>query len=1560
MVEQTAQQKADASAAWLAQNRPDLVSTPSGSAEQAAATNAAWQNNTLPVLSKMGTPATGYNQNDTIRIYDTTGLTDPRNQQGVARDVTPAEYYQIYGRTPEQSEAAKYQEFNAPIDFAAYANVPLSQMPANVASRVQDYYAAHPTERAQAITAQYAAQHGIVTNPYDEDSAAGIAWEVQRTTGGAGFLTTSLIKEAESPVDKYGQPKSSYTPYGAYGVSGISTVAVRDLSSGMLSGSKTVAALPSGTTTVYMPYGEYAQIEVKDAKALLDYQTGELGVYQLPAGHSYYMLTGGGGRGALQSGMFTVEQAETPYVVGQSDVGKYVLPSGAGLSRLGAEAYGGVVRTMDDRTLEANDAISRYAGTTGKFNLANFVQQIPAGKAEVAGANIPWSVESETPALSYMDERGIIEGSALTIPGVGSLGYPTAIKNPFVSVSASASPEISVKSSVSLENIRESTMGQAPWLFEGIAEVGVWAGSIDILNPQRTTMNIAKNLALDYAADKSYSGAIAHTQAHETGFFNRETLIYGETGSDKLLSTVKGGYGYVSGAEAPSGATAVAHTHTEPLPLLNLLGMYSPVASAEDLSGAATKRVAGITQESVITKGGVLTYATPSFGEVMGSPETYRSATAMGGVLGASNVTQQEFLEKTGTKYNVTPSYVPLSGSIQSPLPTPFVSTSEPQKQAEIEKQVITGSPTYVEAGALPTPFISTSTPSAATVAAQNEYKPSGFLGLGGLLPEIPTYERTKAYAVNMMSGAAENPVGVQARLANDVFGAPVSTAAGVASRLSFGASEVIFKPTPIVENIGSSRSVKTETFDLPTSKSIETTTLPQTSTMSGGNQTITNLGNWLTGNKGSIDLTNKTAVGEYNAKADLFTEMQKQNPTFITTTGGTKTVTSESGGTKVVTTTTGESGQKVYPSEWDKFVEGSGRVGRWLTGETLAKQSAYETTLKGDSSLLGEAKRGLFYAGTEVINKPAELAPAAILGFGMGKIAGAAPSFLAEVGAGTGVTAKAATFLQTPGGASLAKAGVVAGFGSLYTYGVTNKFTATPEETKENIYRSVPTLVAMYGGGGGFNELPRVSVDSLRTLDRILPDIQQSPVRGQPVVRAGPQFISGKEPIKTIDIRETIDLTKSEPREIGAEASRKYKVDVSNLPAKEYVQPPRAADITTKTVAKPTAYQPFIEGTVVGGKALPRENVRTGFGGTRGQSVLESQVSENIPTFDIRQKPQVVNLAEETLISRTAKGRKIETISQAQMRIARTSGETPGFASVGIKNIQRVAGAKTAKETAYQMKLQKQLPSVDGLADIKFGSTADVHGRSVNSLRDAYARAYPTMDTVVKQDIAVASISEAMGAAFPIMDTVVKQGTATEMIQAEKVHLASMEDAKPSLKRPTISENEKSPVPKIGWYPRNVNTLEPTVKKHPISKTWPKATETTTPYQKVDEIFVPYQRTTITEKNTPYTRSDETTIPYSRTTITEKDIPKTSEITKDYPYEKITEKTTPYERIIPIDPVPVVPIVGVPLGNLGGGGGGGGGSKSPWRKVQREMFYIGPKKVVMKRPKMPTMRRKK
>jgi hypothetical protein len=231
---------------------------------------------------------------------------------------------------------------------------------------------------------------------------------------------------------------------------------------------------------------------------------------------------------------------------------------------------------------------------------------------------------------------------------------------------------------------------------------------------------------------------------------------------------------------------------------------------------------------------------------------------------------------------------------------------------------------------------------------ASKEYEPSGFLGLGGLIPKV-SKERWSAY----VTASKADPFGSALRMQSAMVAPAVAVAGGVASKITFGLSEFAYKPAT---------------------------------------------------------------------------------------------------------------------DEWGGFVEGSGKVARAATGMTLAKQEAYFDTIRNEPGIFGEAKRGVFYFGTEIVNKPAELAPAALTGFGISKVAVGAPGFLARVGEGTGITARAARFVQTPGGTSLVKAGAAGVFGGAYAWGVTEGLSASPEKTKENIYRSGPTLAAMYGGAGGLN----------------------------------------------------------------------------------------------------------------------------------------------------------------------------------------------------------------------------------------------------------------------------------------------------------------------------------------------------------------------------------------------------------------------------------------------------------------------------------------------------------
>lgn len=330
------------------------------------------------------------------------------------------------------------------------------------------------------------------------------------------------------------------------------------------------------------------------------------------------------------------------------------------------------------------------------------------------------------------------------------------------------------------------------------------------------------------------------------------------------------------------------------------------------------------------------------------------------------------------------------------------------------------------------------------TAAQKAEYRPSGFLGLGGLLPEVDA-AHIKAYTIASKSRPFEAAMEQQGAMLSPF----TSTLGGVASRLTFGASEILYKPTPILKEKGTPGSVSVSTVDGK----------PETS-ISGGSAEITALGTWLTENKEKVDRYNAEEVAAYNAKVEKYNLMQQENPLIVTTKGSTTTTT---------TTTEGKPAT-YYASEWDKFVEGSGRVGRFLTGQTLAKQAAYETTLKGDTSLIGEGKRALFYFGTELTNKPAELAPAAITGWALAGAPEVIGGLGATLAAGTGKTGAAARLAMTPTGQSVIKGVTGLVFAGAYGYGVTEGGTATFEKTRENIYRSTPSLIAMGAGGGMLN----------------------------------------------------------------------------------------------------------------------------------------------------------------------------------------------------------------------------------------------------------------------------------------------------------------------------------------------------------------------------------------------------------------------------------------------------------------------------------------------------------
>lgn len=359
--------------------------------------------------------------------------------------------------------------------------------------------AASSAEEAQAINAAYmqaqspsrgssvgfdpveTIQRGIQstsTKSPSGGSAAQIAREIEM---GGGTVGAALAAKAIS---------QGYTP-GSIQTVDRSTVPTRDLSSGM--SDVVFSSLPSGrdTVTAYTPYGNYAQTELENVKIGYS-KPGEVGFYQQPYGHSTYNLASSGGRNALQSGMFTVNEPETPVVYTQESAGtKFastanipgalkVIASPDYYSRLGAEVYGGYVKPLTGATVESTGAqLSTY---TNPNNLANLVdpQAVNLGKAALPGANIPWSVPSSAPAIASFE--------TISLP------------KPFISMGKSAeivgSGEASVESKGPIEVATTSlSKGELPtvgalWAATPIAKIiNNWSWESAPL--EETTRNIA-------------------------------------------------------------------------------------------------------------------------------------------------------------------------------------------------------------------------------------------------------------------------------------------------------------------------------------------------------------------------------------------------------------------------------------------------------------------------------------------------------------------------------------------------------------------------------------------------------------------------------------------------------------------------------------------------------------------------------------------------------------------------------------------------------------------------------------------------------------------------------------------------------------------------------------------------------------------------------------------------------------------------------------------------------------------------------------------------------------
>lgn len=1329
------------------------------------------------------------------------------------------------------NEAAKYQYFNSPINYAAYANTPLSSLPPNIASRVQDYYAAHPTANFQAITSQYEANRsasdaltaGGASGSYRHSSfVPTVATGEGGFTGRAADYATnwkSLSDTLDATNTRAGQQGTRGIDYAS--VSGLSNPFNPDSAAGISwDVAKTGGTIGTGLAAAALP--EFVKA----------------GATEIPKS----WLSGDVGRSVV----------ETPIL----DTSKWFAAPSTGATIPGQDMY---FRIGDTGKTQLKENAKMVYAESGAFDI---LQVVPNN---IPGSNFtriyPW--------ITAGGSDNALQGSAVT-------------GQPLVTIEGKQSTAL-VYDEYGLNR-----------LWDRMTETGRVAEDI-LVNPSNYSKS-GRELyggTVQLADDRTIQSEFEKGNLVMPGIYSPAIQSYAN------LVTV-------AAENAPKGTIASEAN----LPWFGDIGAKQfasmPVIQSVDMKGNLSPTYVSFlpVEAQVPTPFKSTSTAAPAFTLSPDISSLAPYAPSQKSAFGTATVPAVE--QTKGSDW--------IGNILRSPV---LVGVTAPLTGGSTKGSGMVGGEPVVT-GELPAPFKSTSEPSAATVSAQNEYKSSGFLGLGGLLPTLPSAEQWKAYATASKSRPLDAAIEAQASFIEPV----ASTVGGVASRLSLGATEILYKPEPITVKIGSSQFSKSETFDLPTTRTTEISNLPVSTKVTGGNQTISDLGNWLVGSKDSIDRTNATAVGEYNTKQDLFTRMQAQNPILVTTSSGEKTVTTETGGTRTVTATGGETANKTYASEWDKFVEGSGRVIRYVTGETLAKQEAYKTTLAGDTSIEGEANRALFTIGTTVINKPAELAPAAITGYALAGLGNEIPAALAVIGEGTGYAGSAARFLLTPGGTSLAKAGALATFGGLYTYDVTDKLTATPEQTKTNIYASVPTLAAMYGGAGGLNWLGETRV-----------------------VRGGSS--PGGATFSGIQIRDAYFGGGKTP------AGQTYAGAFS--PTESYA-------FVGKTPVQPTpAAQPrlgFVDlgWEANGGKPIglpseptPMRTVQQSAGGMYARPEAVRDMTWDVPLREEYAKgysPSTVTA--ESIGLPPSQTIPVRNILTEDFYSRATKSETPTMPSSSTYDEMRQYMTQPAREPAVE---SNPLNPPRGYAPAPERTPFTIPGVSDATLRAELANfnsgyGFTNIDNApfTIPGVSDAALRTELSRMHPAYSgrssgTSVQPQTVTErgyqQADIEKLYRTrgyapfAIQDVN------TKQVGEISPRDRVREYVTRKNNYDITtvgISDIGLSDTgWMRTTETTTP-----------GITTVSPPE-PVTKATTTAIPYITTTPRETATTRIVPIDETTPYKRQTDITKPTDIISPIPPLVVPPIKGTTIpGGIGSGGGGSSGSKSGFSRSYENRFLYG------------------
>jgi hypothetical protein len=187
---------------------------------------------------------------------------------------------------------------------------------------------------------------------------------------------------------------------------------------------QTIAQRGDTGITAYVPQGENRQLPIRDVKMVYGETGGAVGFMETPKSiyenegftRKYGFVTSSGGPGALQSGMFSLAPL-TPAVMTRESGGTKFAPEAnvplatelfknpAAYSRLGAEAYGGYVQPLDNRTLQPGTEMGRYPVASG--NLANLVNPYGVNQPKENWETIPWAIEFQgAPNIQRVDLKG--------------------------------------------------------------------------------------------------------------------------------------------------------------------------------------------------------------------------------------------------------------------------------------------------------------------------------------------------------------------------------------------------------------------------------------------------------------------------------------------------------------------------------------------------------------------------------------------------------------------------------------------------------------------------------------------------------------------------------------------------------------------------------------------------------------------------------------------------------------------------------------------------------------------------------------------------------------------------------------------------------------------------------------------------------------------------------------------------------------------------------------------------------------------------------------------------